>query len=269
MKKTGRNEPCPCGSGQKYKYCCKGIEDKDRKPHAPSKFIHQQGMEFLKKAMSILSSSEEPLRCFCKDNGFFFFKNMSFANMQEILRKLSSNTLTKEDFFVCYKEHTTKEYADRVLLTAVKQSDAFKKRKPIIDSAVNCHFKGRYELSIPAFFIIIEGLLRDIGELELKQTFKPTMTNEGLEEKLLYPAADSISYFNSFISSLYVGSQDEEKFNRNTVLHGANNNCFNEENSLVLLLTVLEIQNYIFHDKSWPPTLKTENGVVHIYHPNT
>ncbi|MCM1282026.1 MAG: SEC-C metal-binding domain-containing protein [Muribaculaceae bacterium] len=21
-KKTGRNEPCPCGSGKKYKYCC-------------------------------------------------------------------------------------------------------------------------------------------------------------------------------------------------------------------------------------------------------
>ena len=22
--KTGRNEPCPCGSGDKYKYCCEG-----------------------------------------------------------------------------------------------------------------------------------------------------------------------------------------------------------------------------------------------------
>lgn len=21
-KKTGRNEPCPCGSGKKYKHCC-------------------------------------------------------------------------------------------------------------------------------------------------------------------------------------------------------------------------------------------------------
>jgi len=21
-KKLGRNKPCPCGSGQKYKYCC-------------------------------------------------------------------------------------------------------------------------------------------------------------------------------------------------------------------------------------------------------
>ncbi|MFR7895260.1 MAG: SEC-C metal-binding domain-containing protein [Dysosmobacter sp.] len=22
MKKIGRNEPCPCGSGKKYKNCC-------------------------------------------------------------------------------------------------------------------------------------------------------------------------------------------------------------------------------------------------------
>lgn len=24
MSKTGRNEPCPCGSGKKYKRCCMG-----------------------------------------------------------------------------------------------------------------------------------------------------------------------------------------------------------------------------------------------------
>jgi uncharacterized protein YecA (UPF0149 family) len=23
-KKTGRNDPCPCGSGKKYKHCCLG-----------------------------------------------------------------------------------------------------------------------------------------------------------------------------------------------------------------------------------------------------
>ena len=25
--KTGRNEPCPCGSGKKYKQCCAGKTD--------------------------------------------------------------------------------------------------------------------------------------------------------------------------------------------------------------------------------------------------
>ena len=27
MKKIGRNDPCPCGSGKKYKHCCLGITD--------------------------------------------------------------------------------------------------------------------------------------------------------------------------------------------------------------------------------------------------
>mgnify|MGYP002631780494 CR=1 FL=1 len=26
VAKTGRNEPCPCGSGEKYKKCCQGTE---------------------------------------------------------------------------------------------------------------------------------------------------------------------------------------------------------------------------------------------------
>ncbi|MCL6591559.1 MAG: SEC-C domain-containing protein [Firmicutes bacterium] len=27
--KTGRNEPCPCGSGKKYKKCCLGKKPKN------------------------------------------------------------------------------------------------------------------------------------------------------------------------------------------------------------------------------------------------
>ena len=27
-EKVGRNDPCPCGSGKKYKNCCLGKEDK-------------------------------------------------------------------------------------------------------------------------------------------------------------------------------------------------------------------------------------------------
>ena len=27
VAKTGRNEPCPCGSGRKYKQCCAGKAD--------------------------------------------------------------------------------------------------------------------------------------------------------------------------------------------------------------------------------------------------
>ena len=40
MAKIGRNAPCPCGSGRKYKKCCHAAEDGKRKPPArPMKYI--------------------------------------------------------------------------------------------------------------------------------------------------------------------------------------------------------------------------------------
>ncbi len=40
MVKMGRNAPCPCGSGKKYKKCCLSLEDGKRQKHAkPTKFI--------------------------------------------------------------------------------------------------------------------------------------------------------------------------------------------------------------------------------------
>ncbi|MBX7020669.1 hypothetical protein EX238_20685, partial [Providencia rettgeri] len=171
MKKIGRNDPCICGSGRKYKYCCKGFEPRNRNPHNPSELINPEGMEKLKGWMNVVSAQEEALRCFCKDNGFYYFKAMSIAENFNIYDKLSINALTKDDFFVCYKKQTTHEYVVRMFQTAVRQSEAFKKRETILNSAVKSHFDGAYELSIHTFFIIIEGVLRDIGGLDLKQKF--------------------------------------------------------------------------------------------------
>jgi hypothetical protein len=33
MHKVGRNDPCPCGSGKKYKKCCE-LKEKHKKFHA-------------------------------------------------------------------------------------------------------------------------------------------------------------------------------------------------------------------------------------------
>ena len=32
MSKVGRNEPCPCGSGKKYKVCCREKNELERRP---------------------------------------------------------------------------------------------------------------------------------------------------------------------------------------------------------------------------------------------
>ena len=36
--KIGRNDPCPCGSGKKYKKCCIGKND-DKEFLKPEKFL--------------------------------------------------------------------------------------------------------------------------------------------------------------------------------------------------------------------------------------
>lgn len=37
-EKAGRNDPCPCGSGKKYKQCCLGKDQQRSKPLGQRKF---------------------------------------------------------------------------------------------------------------------------------------------------------------------------------------------------------------------------------------
>lgn len=269
MGKVGRNDPCSCGSGQKYKYCCIGFSEKTRNPHAPFSLMNSKNTEIFKKSSNQVSSEHERLRYFCKDHGFYYFRNRSEVDYLNIQSKLKDDSLTKEDFMSSYRRHTTLDIVSMQLSTAYNQSTAFELRKQLLDSAVDAHFSKKYELSIPSLFVVIEGVLRDIGGLRMKDKFKPTMTKSNLEEQLLYTVVDSLTYFNAFVSNLYKGSPDVEEFNRNSILHGANNNTFNEDNSLLLLLTVLEIQDYIFYQNSWPPTLEVRNGVKVLCFQNT
>jgi uncharacterized protein YecA (UPF0149 family) len=44
MAKVGRNSPCPCGSGKKYKRCCEAKEAEMRKgPLPPGRFRYEHG----------------------------------------------------------------------------------------------------------------------------------------------------------------------------------------------------------------------------------
>lgn len=46
MEKVSRNDPCPCGSGKKFKKCCEAVK-------APSKFHLQNEEGYEKKVKSI------------------------------------------------------------------------------------------------------------------------------------------------------------------------------------------------------------------------
>lgn len=53
MSKTGRNEPCPCGSGKKYKKCCLKNKKPSTVEHVPAStwdfanrwLVHHKGKE--------------------------------------------------------------------------------------------------------------------------------------------------------------------------------------------------------------------------------
>ncbi len=42
-EKIGRNEPCPCGSGRKYKRCCADKERVDQSEFAVGRFRYEPG----------------------------------------------------------------------------------------------------------------------------------------------------------------------------------------------------------------------------------
>ncbi|MBS3904297.1 MAG: SEC-C domain-containing protein [Simkania sp.] len=52
MKKAGRNDPCPCGSGSKYKKCC---EIKKAQPRKFSAQILSAGSEKVTDKVNTLS----------------------------------------------------------------------------------------------------------------------------------------------------------------------------------------------------------------------
>jgi hypothetical protein len=69
MQKTGRNDPCPCGSGKKYKKCCE-MQAKSKKLNAsvlPSTETLSIGMNrvsslfFKSQAVKNLESAEVPV----------------------------------------------------------------------------------------------------------------------------------------------------------------------------------------------------------------
>ena len=63
MVKTGRNQPCPCGSGKKYKHCCLGKEQASRVDTASARDDRSQlvspggGLVFVEDEIDQLSNS--------------------------------------------------------------------------------------------------------------------------------------------------------------------------------------------------------------------
>ncbi len=69
MAKIGRNDPCPCGSGKKYKKCCAGKNDAalaQRRAAAAARLT-------LMNAVETLQQDAAAAKVVCRELGVFFF----------------------------------------------------------------------------------------------------------------------------------------------------------------------------------------------------
>ena len=76
MKKLGRNDPCPCGSGKKYKQCCLKTVD--------AQIAHDRA-EAVPKAIQWLFTKYEQPTCAEIDEGFFGgLDDDEYAELQDL-----------------------------------------------------------------------------------------------------------------------------------------------------------------------------------------
>ena len=254
-KKIGRNNPCPCGSGNKYKYCCISSAPKARVIKSDEQCTscgNHLEVDLTDDLLNKLSALDLPIKNFCKDNDIYYFGMIRLEDHIELLDKLKNGELNKIDIVEKYKSSINQDQALGLIDDACELHECFENRKKILVDAIQANFSCIYNLSIPTFFSQIEGLLREYGGLELKAKFKPTISKEKWNQYHAFHMTDNAEYFNGFIDKLYRGGQSEDSFNRNPVLHGMNVNYHSEERSLILMLTILEIRMFIWHEQKLP-----------------
>ncbi len=57
-EKTGRNDPCPCGSGKKYKQCCLKMPT-GKKKFTATKITQQKPLDLMERTYGALAKSQE------------------------------------------------------------------------------------------------------------------------------------------------------------------------------------------------------------------
>ncbi len=74
MAKIGRNEPCPCGSGKKYKHCCALKEPHIKPPPTPQQALK---ITLTGGVRSIQRDAKQRRKIFRELGVFFFFSTTS------------------------------------------------------------------------------------------------------------------------------------------------------------------------------------------------
>ncbi|WP_438282613.1 YecA family protein [Pseudomonas alabamensis] len=254
MKKIGRNVPCPCESGLKYKYCCISKEERPRIikiKNSRSDCGLEKEVDLSSDYMNILARSRIPLLNFFKDNDLYFFgTTLTIGDSVEFNELLKSGTLTKTYLVERYIQKLKYEDVIFYIDDAATMHSTFESRKRILKDAVEAHFNGKYTLSVPVLFAQVEGILREYGGMNLADKFRPNVSTQIWNSRLLFNTSDDAQYFNVFISKIFEGQQSQSSFNRNPILHGMSVNYDSQEWSTVLILIILEIRNFVWLERN-------------------
>jgi hypothetical protein len=203
--------------------------------------------------MNHTSGSRRALQFFCREHGFYLFgTTLTVGKLEEFDRALKAGVLTKAALLDNYKKSTRRDVALALIGDACDTFEAFRPRSRILIDAVNAHYDGLYTLSVPAMFAQIEGVMRDVGGLAPRDELRPTIRRDW-DSRTLFEMSDDAVHFNAYLHTLYEGQKTSTDFNRNPILHGVNVGYDSEEYSLMLILTLLEIRDYLWFEKNTFP----------------
>lgn len=163
-------------------------------------------------------------------------------NLEQLEKQVA---LTKQDLFGVYEDFLTLEQANR-FLSSFQKYPPFAARTQTIRDAIEAHYGGKYTLSIPVIFLLIEGVAREITGMEPSLSFQLRLDSNTLRNRGLFMIADGAEYFNTFVNDLYKGQTGPDTFNRNPILHGITADYSSREHSLILLLSLFELGHFYY-----------------------
>ncbi len=97
MTKIGRNDPCPCGSGKKYKNCCMGKEDGEREESMNERLMEEIGEQISDQAFGSLAEANEFIGRFMERKGSVSQIDFLGLSSHQIHRVLYDPLETLED----------------------------------------------------------------------------------------------------------------------------------------------------------------------------
>ncbi|WP_449252664.1 YecA family protein [Brevundimonas naejangsanensis] len=254
--KPGRNEACPCGSGAKYKFCCIGTQRVERLVPLTGATDTSGApviLDLTDDIMNLIPGMNRALRYFCKDNDLFLASSvLTVGQTMKFTEDLKAGVLTKGMLIEAYREGATRHAIEHWVEDACANYSSFSSRRAILMDAVTAHYQGSYSLSVPVLFAQIEGILRDIGGLAAKENVRPTIKKDW-DSRTLFGLTEGAAEFNAFLSKLYEGQKGGGLLNRNRVLHGTDTTYGTLENSLILLLVLVEVRSFLWFETNTSP----------------